>query len=47
MEWMFLAIIAGTILVIVRSLDVITIKFKDPEPPKLSKRIKGRKQLKG
>jgi hypothetical protein len=44
MEWMFIAIVVGTILMVVRNLDVITIKFKDHEPHKSDKRK--RKQLK-
>lgn len=45
MEWMFIAIVAGTIFVVVRNLDEITIKFKDHDPPKSNKRG-NRKQLK-
>ncbi|HKY54929.1 MAG TPA: hypothetical protein VJM08_11510 [Anaerolineales bacterium] len=45
MEWMFVAVVAGTIFVLIRSIDFI--KFKDPKPPeKPDKRPKNRNQLK-
>lgn len=44
MEWILIAAIAA-ILVIVRNLDVITIKFKDREQPKVEKTVT-RKSLK-
>ncbi len=45
MEWMFIAVVAGTIFVLIKSIDFI--KFKDNNPPsKPIKRPKNRKQIK-
>lgn len=45
MEWMFIAVVAGGIWVVVRNLDEITIKFKSDDLPRPKKRIKNGRKL--